>query len=282
MSSSLSCDVCFEVFNGGGRKPLVICANGHSVCAHCAKSMKLCPQCRSECLKQPITNITLLKILENLVSLKVLILGEAGVGKSSLMLRFTEEKFSTEVLPTVGIDFRVKVLEHRGYSVKLSIWDTAGQERFRNITAAYYRGAQGVVLVYDITNRRSFEKIGSWLEEEERHNAGDRKTVKLLVGNKCDRGGRRRVPAQEARSWADRYDMLFIETSAKDASGVEKAFLELVDRVLQTPGLWEVWKGAEQSQGTTLLSPASSGVRLRDGGRRSVDSGSPPPCCRLN
>lgn len=277
MSTSLSCDVCFEQFTSGARKPLVICANGHSVCAHCARSMKLCPQCRSHCLSQPITNITLLKVLENLVSLKVLVLGEAGVGKSSLMLRFTEEKFSSDILPTVGIDFRVKVVEHRGYSVKLAIWDTAGQERFRNITAAYYRGAQAVVLVYDITNRRSFEKIGGWLEEEERHN-GDTKTVKLLVGNKSDRAGRRRVSLEEARAWAEREDIIFVETSAKDASGVEQAFLELVERVLQSPGLWSPGQALAPSNS----SPAPT-VRLGDQrlhGERQ-ETGSPPPCCRL-
>lgn len=242
--------------------------------------MKLCPQCRSDCLRQPITNITLLKILENLVSLKVVVLGEAGVGKSSLMLRFTEEKFSSDILPTVGIDFRVKVVEHRGYSVKLSIWDTAGQERFRNITAAYYRGAQGVVLVYDITSRRTFEKIGSWLLEEERHN-GDQKTVKLLVGNKSDRGGRRRVAVQEGKDWADRFNMLFVETSAKDSSGVEQAFMELVDRVLQTPGLWEgACKGLLPSASTSP--PSSSALRLSSRDSRVRETGSPPPCCSLH
>jgi len=269
MASSLSCDVCFEQFTGGTRKPLVICPNGHSVCAACSSSMKLCPQCRCECLRQPITNITLLKILESLVSLKVLVLGEAGVGKSSLMLRFTDEKFSADLLPTVGIDFRVKVVEHRGYSVKLAIWDTAGQERFRNITAAYYRGAQGVVLVYDITNRKSFEKIGGWLQEEERYN-GD-KTVKLLVGNKSDRGGRRKVGVQEAKDWAERYNMIFVETSAKDNTGVEQAFLELVDRVLQSPGIW--------SPGQGLATAAPSQARPPILGPQQRRTSSPPPCC---
>lgn len=274
MASSLSCDVCFEQFTGGARKPLVICPNGHSVCSLCSASMKLCPQCRSECLRQPITNITLLKILESLVSLKVLVLGEAGVGKSSLMLRFTEEKFTPDILPTVGIDFRVKVVEHRGYSVKLAIWDTAGQERFRNITAAYYRGAQAVVLVYDITNRRTFEKIGGWLQEEERHNGN--KTVKLLVGNKSDRASRRKVTVQEGKDWADRFNMIFVETSAKDACCVEQAFLELVDRVLQSPGLWAPGQ-ALGPPGPPATAPA---IRLHGSGRARGDSGSrSPPCC---
>ena len=103
----------------------------------------------------------------------------------SLMLRFTEEKFSTDILPTVGLDFRVKVMDHKGYSVKQSIWDTAGQERVKNITSAYYRVAHGVVLVYDLTSRRSFENLDNWLLEEAKYNT-DKKIVKLVVGNKND------------------------------------------------------------------------------------------------
>ena len=119
---------------------------------------------------------------DNLVNLKVLVVGEAGVGKSSLMLSFTEEKFRPDILPTVGLDFRVKVVEQAGYSVKLSIWDTAGQERFKNISSAYYRGAQGVVLVFDITDRRTFTNLDIWLAELEKH--GGEKMVKVVVGYK--------------------------------------------------------------------------------------------------
>ena len=110
--------------------------------------------------------------------------GETGVGKSSLMLRYTDEKFMPDILPTVGLDFRVKVMELAGYSVKISIWDTAGQERFKNISSSYYRGAQGVVLVYDITERRTFNNLGRWLEELDRY--GGEKMVKVVVGNKRD------------------------------------------------------------------------------------------------
>ena len=110
--------------------------------------------------------------------------GETGVGKSSIMLRYTDEKFMPDILPTVGLDFRVKVMELAGYSVKISIWDTAGQERFKNISSSYYRGAQGVVLVYDITERRTFNNLGRWLEELDRY--GGEKMVKVVVGNKRD------------------------------------------------------------------------------------------------
>ena len=114
----------------------------------------------------------------------MLVVGETGVGKSSLMLRYTDEKFMPDILPTVGLDFRVKVMELAGYSVKISIWDTAGQERFKNISSSYYRGAQGVVLVYDITERRTFNNLGRWLEELDRY--GGEKMVKVVVGNKRD------------------------------------------------------------------------------------------------
>ena len=236
--SNLCCDVCFEPFNSSARKPLIICSNGHSVCSHCCKNMKSCPQCRGKCLDSPIPNISLLKTLDNLVNLKILVIGEAGVGKSSLMLRFTEEKISTDILPTVGLDFRVKVMDHKGYSVKLSIWDTAGQERFKNITSAYYRGAHGVVLVYDLTSRRSFENLDNWLLEEAKYNS-DKKTMKLVVGNKTDQKGRRKVSPEEGKNWAEQRGFIFLETSAKSSSGVEPAFYQLVDKILQEPALWE-------------------------------------------
>lgn len=271
--SSLCCDVCFEQFNSSGRKPLVICDNGHSVCSFCCRNMKTCPQCRAKCLDKPITNITLLKTLDNLVNFKVLVIGEAGVGKSSLMLRFTDEKFTTEILPTVGLDFRIKVMDHKGYSVKLSIWDTAGQERFKNITSAYYRGAHGIVLVYDLTSRRTFENLENWLIEEAKY-SGEKQTMKLVVGNKSDKAGRRKVSYEEGKEWAERRGFLFLETSAKNSSGVEKAFYKLVDKILQEPGLWEkeASKIGQQQIGQGM------GVRL-GGEDRTADERGASKCC---
>ena len=268
--SSLCCDVCFEQFSSSFRKPLIICINGHSVCSYCCRSMKSCPQCRARCLDKPIPNITLLKTLDNLVNLKVLVIGEAGVGKSSLMLRFTEEKFSTDILPTVGLDFRVKVMDHKGYSVKLSIWDTAGQERFKNITSAYFRGAHGVVLVYDITSRRSFENLENWVAEEAKYSR-EKETMKLVVGNKSDQAGEREVTSEEGRMWAERRGFIFIETSAWNNSGVDTAFYELVDRILQEPGVWE----KEESKMERQDIGQDDGVRIGD--QRGPDRGS--GCC---
>ena len=100
-----------------------------------------------------------------LTNLKILIIGESGVGKSSLLLRFTDDQFDPDQEATIGVDFKVKVIDNNGNKVKLAIWDTAGQERFRTLTPSYYRGAQGAILVYDISSRESFQKVEDWLNE---------------------------------------------------------------------------------------------------------------------
>jgi len=248
--SPLCCDICFEQFNSSSRRPLVICPNGHSVCKMCFRNMRTCPQCRTHCLEKPIPNISLLKTLDNLVNLKVLVVGETGVGKSSLMLRYTDEKFMADILPTVGLDFRVKVMELAGYSVKISIWDTAGQERFKNISSSYYRGAQGVVLVYDITERRTFNNLARWLTELERY--GGEKMVKVVVGNKRDQIHKRSVSYDEGKDWADQRGFLFTETSARDRSNVELVFQQLVGSILQEPGMWSE-EGGEGGGGIQVL-----------------------------
>jgi len=118
-----------------------------------------------------------------LTTLKLLIIGESGVGKSSLLLRFTDDAFDAEQAATIGVDFKVKTITINGDKVKLAIWDTAGQERFRTLTPSYYRGGQGAILVYDVTNRESFQKIDNWLNELETY-ATNHDLIKMLVGNK--------------------------------------------------------------------------------------------------
>uniref|UniRef100_A0AAR2L020 RAB18A, member RAS oncogene family n=1 Tax=Pygocentrus nattereri TaxID=42514 RepID=A0AAR2L020_PYGNA len=148
-----------------------------------------------------------------LTTLKILIIGESGVGKSSLLLRFTDDMFDPE------------------------LGDTAGQERFRTLTPSYYRGAQGVILVYDVTRRETFSKLSTWLNELETYCTRD-ELVKMLVGNKIDKEDRE-VDRNEGLKFARKHSMLFIEASAKTRDGVECAFEELVEKILQTPGLWE-------------------------------------------
>jgi len=172
-----------------------------------------------------------------ITTLKVLIIGESGVGKSSLLLRFVDDTFDPEQPATIGVDFKVTTLSVDGNKVKLAIWDTAGQERFRTLTPSYYRGAQGVIFVYDVCNRSSFDRLQHWLTELETYSTKS-DVVKMLVANKIDRE-KREVGREEGLKFARKHCMLFIEASAKTREGVQCAFDELVEKVLQTPGLWE-------------------------------------------
>ncbi|KAL5522020.1 hypothetical protein ACEPAF_1876 [Sanghuangporus sanghuang] len=172
------------------------------------------------------------------VNVKLLLIGNSSVGKSSLLLRFSDEQWlpEDEASATIGVDFRVHKMEINGKKVKLSIWDTAGQERFRTITASYYRGAQGIILVYDVANRESFDALPRWYRELETYVSDS--VVKILVGNKVDKEFSRQVTTEEGKAFAERMRSLFVEASAKTAVGVEEAFTEVVTRILETPELW--------------------------------------------
>jgi len=172
-----------------------------------------------------------------ITTLKILIIGESSVGKSSLLMRFVDDKFDPDQPATIGVDFKVKTVNVDGNLVKLAIWDTAGQERFRTLTPSYYRGAQGVICVYDVTRRDTFDRLPNWLTEMQTFtNRTD--VVKMLVGNKIDQGARQ-VSREDGIAFARRHAMLFIESSAKTREGVQCAFEELVQKIIQTPGLWE-------------------------------------------
>ncbi|KAF6132415.1 RAB18, member RAS oncogene family [Phyllostomus discolor] len=188
-----------------------------------------------------------------LTTLKILIIGESGVGKSSLLLRFTDDTFDPELAATIefsffqGVDFKVKTISVDGNKAKLAIWDTAGQERFRTLTPSYYRGAQGVILVYDVTRRDTFVKLDNWLNELETYCTRN-DIVNMLVGNKIDKENRE-VDRSEGLKFARKHSMLFIEASAKTCDGVQCAFEELVEKIIQTPGLWE---SENQNKGVKL------------------------------
>ncbi|KAH6905036.1 ras family-domain-containing protein [Coprinopsis sp. MPI-PUGE-AT-0042] len=175
----------------------------------------------------------------NPINVKLLLIGNSSVGKSSLLLRFSDEQWlpEDESSATIGVDFRVHKMEVNGKKVKLSIWDTAGQERFRTITSSYYRGAQGIILVYDVSNRESFEALPRWYSELETYVSES--VVKILVGNKVDKEYSRQVPTSEGRKFAEKMNSAFLETSAKTAVGVKDIFQELVQRILATPELWD-------------------------------------------
>ena len=153
---------------------------------------------------------------------KLLLIGDSGVGKSCLLLRFADDAYTESYISTIGVDFKIRTIEVDGKTVKLQMWDTAGQERFRTITSSYYRGAHGIVVVYDITDAKSFENVGTWLKEIDRY--GSDCVTRLLAGNKCDLASRRAVSTDDARAFAESMGMELIETSAKNNLHVELLF----------------------------------------------------------
>ncbi|EDX02949.1 ras-related protein RIC1 [Drosophila yakuba] len=156
---------------------------------------------------------------------KILVLGDCGVGKSCLLMRFSDDRFTGKYLCTVGVDFKVRSVEVAGQVVKLQVWDTAGEERFKSLLPAYYRGAHGILLVYDTTSANTFRSIDGWLEEIHRR-CPDRVNV-LLVGNKCDDLEHRQVSLEQALHYADRRALGFCEVSAKSGANVNYAFAAL-------------------------------------------------------
>lgn len=148
-----------------------------------------------------------------------------GVGKSCLLLRFCDDSFTPSFITTIGIDFKIRLVDLDGKKIKIQIWDTAGQERFRTITTAYYRGAMGIMLVYDVTDERSFNNIRNWIRNIDQY--ASEGVNKILIGNKCDNLERRVVDRERGAELAREYGLKFIETSAKTGINVEEAFLTL-------------------------------------------------------
>ncbi|KFM77572.1 Ras-related protein Rab-35, partial [Stegodyphus mimosarum] len=162
---------------------------------------------------------------------KLLIIGDSGVGKSSLLLRFADNTFSGNYITTIGVDFKIRTLEIDDEKVKLQIWDTAGQERFRTITSTYYRGTHGVIVVYDVTNGESFANVKRWLHEIDQN---CEMVNKILVGNKNDDPERKVVLTEDAQSFAEQMKIKLFETSAKENINVEEMFNEITKMVLQS------------------------------------------------
>eukprot|EP00042_Codosiga_hollandica_P035279 m.260308 g.260308 ORF g.260308 m.260308 type:complete len:210 (+) comp54599_c0_seq3:192-821(+) len=161
---------------------------------------------------------------------KFLIIGNANAGKSCLLHQFIESKFKQDSSHTIGVEFGSKVAQCGGKTVKLQIWDTAGQERFRSVTRSYYRGAAGALLVYDITNRESFNALTNWLTDA--RSLASQDIVIILVGNKKDLEGEREVTFLEASKFAQDNDLLFFETSARTGENVEEVFLKCSRAIL--------------------------------------------------
>jgi small GTP-binding protein len=157
---------------------------------------------------------------------KVVLIGDSGVGKSNLLSRFTRNEFCLESKSTIGVEFATRSVQIDGKTIKAQIWDTAGQERYRAITSAYYRGAVGALLVYDITSFESFNNARKWLTELRDHS--DSNIVVLLAGNKNDLSHLRAVSVEQAHEFANSEDLTTIETSALNSSNVEQAFTDLL------------------------------------------------------
>jgi len=197
---------------------------------------------------------------------KLVLIGDSGVGKSCLLLRFADDAFTESYISTIGVDFRFRTVKVEKKTVKLQIWDTAGQERFRTITSAYYRGADGIIMVYDVTNQESFDHVNDWLSEVNRY--ASEGTCKLLVGNKSDKA-EKVVSSDKARAFADSLQIPFLETSAKNASNVEEAFLTMTGELIKM----------RETKGTSGGTAGQDTVKVRSNPPAGAKSSTGGGCC---
>jgi len=198
---------------------------------------------------------------------KLLIIGDSGVGKSSLLVRFADNHFSGNYITTIGVDFKIRTIEIGGERVKLQIWDTAGQERFRTITSTYYRGTHGVIVVYDVSSGESFANVKRWLHEID---ANCDVVNRILVGNKNDDPDRKVVLTEDARRFADQMGIQLFETSAKDNINVEEMFRSVTSLVLK----------AKKDQKDRLEDPAKIDLRRPGHGRPNQNANPKSKCCK--
>lgn len=190
---------------------------------------------------------------------KLLLIGDSGVGKSCLLLRFADDTYTESYISTIGVDFKIRTIELDGKTIKLQIWDTAGQERFRTITSSYYRGAHGIIVVYDVTDQESYANVKQWLQEIDRY--ASENVNKLLVGNKSDLTTKKVVDNTTAKEFADSLGVPFLETSAKNATNVEQAFMTMAAEIKKRmgPGAASGGERPNLKIDSTPVKPASGG-----------------------
>jgi len=198
--------------------------------------------------------------------MKLLVIGDSGVGKSCLLLRFAEDCFTPNFITTIGIDFKIKTVEMDGKRIRLQIWDTAGQERFRTITTAYYKGAMGILLVYDVTDEQSFQHVGMWMKNIQTHAQENVNT--LLVGNKCDMTSDKVVETAQGQALAKEYSVKFYEASAKTNQNVNECFMALAADVKA--------RLMDGKSDKTDDKDGGRGISLKSGDDKPKDSGG---CC---
>jgi small GTP-binding protein len=163
---------------------------------------------------------------------KLMIIGDSGVGKTSILSRYVDSTFNTTFISTIGIDFKIKTIVLDNKTIKLQVWDTAGQERFKSITSAYYRGAMGVLLVYDITNKKSYDNIRVWIQHI-RDYSYDNNVKIIIIGNKCDLENARIISKKEGSELATEHGALFIEVSAMDGVRISDAFITIAKEIMK-------------------------------------------------
>ncbi|KAG0655314.1 Rab GTPase ypt32 [Maudiozyma exigua] len=191
---------------------------------------------------------------------KIVLIGDSGVGKSNLLSRFTTNEFNIESKSTIGVEFATRTIEVEGKKIKAQIWDTAGQERYRAITSAYYRGAVGALIVYDISKSSTYENCNHWLTEL-RENADDNVAVGL-IGNKSDLSHLRAVPTDEAKNFASESQLLFAETSALNSENVDQAFRELITAIYQMVSKHQVDMGDSNGNNNGANAPKGPTISL--------------------
>ncbi|KAL9644573.1 hypothetical protein ABK040_015312 [Willaertia magna] len=208
---------------------------------------------------------------------KLVLVGDSGTGKSSILMQFTEDEFKEHISPTIGVDFKVKFIEAKKKRVKLTIFDTAGQERFRTLTSSYYRNAHAVILVYDVTRKETFDNIQNWLKECNLY-ATYEDCVKLLVGNKIDLKEKREVSEQQGDTFARQNNMLYIETSAKTREGIDQAFEEVAHQILDNDKLNETGGSGQQTNKSSSSVSQSGNIDISSSGE-SGEPQSSTGCC---
>eukprot|EP00887_Chlorella_sp_A99_P006405 scaffold3.g6405.t1 len=192
---------------------------------------------------------------------KLLLIGDSGVGKSCLLLRFADDTYTESYISTIGVDFKIRTVELDGKVIKLQIWDTAGQERFRTITSSYYRGAHGIIVVFDVTDQDSFNNVKQWLNEIDRraHGYANENVNKLLVGNKVDLTSKRVVDSATAKAFADEIGIPYIETSAKNATNAFMAMAaEIKNRMAREPSVAKPSNTIRPGEGKSIATQKSS------------------------
>ncbi|XP_042362085.1 ras-related protein Rab-25-like [Plectropomus leopardus] len=194
---------------------------------------------------------------------KVVLIGESGVGKSNLLSRFTKNEFNHDTRTTIGVEFSTRTVQLDNYTIKAQIWDTAGLERYRAITSAYYRGAVGALLVYDISKHLTYESVDRWLKEL--FDNTDQHIVVMLVGNKRDLESLRTVPTEEAKDFAEKRGLMFMETSALDSTNVELAFSEILTAIHMKVISRQVTRGSISA--VTLSDPIGPSREAHEGNK---------------